>query len=83
MQNTPKVHRVPRGTMPPTIFSGVAGTVDKVLQGGLPPVPYRTTYTKLTGYHKSTQRHTQQWRDNRSHGQVATYVGAWAQAKLA
>jgi len=83
MHTTPKVHRVPRGTMPPTIFSGVAGTVDKVLQGGLPPVPYRTIYTKLTGHHKSTQRHTQQWRDNRSHGETRVYVGASAQAKLA
>jgi len=77
-----RIHSVPRGSMypmPPTI----KGDKDKVLPGGLPPVPNRNIYTKLTGYHKSTQRHTQQWRDNRSHGEIRVYVGAAAQAKLA
>jgi|FreactcultureFD7_1027221.scaffolds.fasta_scaffold24368_1 hypothetical protein len=76
-----RIHSVPRGSMYP-MPSLATGDKDKVLPGGLPPVPNRNIYSKLTAHHKTTHKHTQQWRDNRSHGNVATYVGAWAQAKL-
>ena len=77
-----RIHLVPRGTMPP-LPPMIKGDKDKVLQGGLPPVPYRTIYTKVSGHHKSNQKHTHAHRAYRAHGDVTVYVGASAQAKLA
>ena len=77
-----RIHSVPRGSMYP-MPPMIKGDKDKVLQGGLPPVPYRTIFTKLTGHHKSRQNHTHAYRAYRAHGNAVSYVGASAQAKLA
>ena len=44
----PRVHQVPKGTMPalPPLRQGEVG---RKLQGGLPPVPYRNACSKWAG----------------------------------